>query len=98
MKKIRFISNGDFADMPEPMFIVEAHCCRCGNQTRVIIDKDEEFDRTEAEYWEERYKDLMGQVNGLLRYVEAESGWNPQKEKFIKMLIEIREKIVEKGE
>ncbi len=92
-KKVIYQNNGDFPVF-EPQFIVETDCFRCGNRTRVLIDKDEEFDRTEAEYWEGRYKDLMGSVNTLLRDVELETGWNPHKEKFVRDLIEIRERLI----
>ena len=42
-KKVIYQNNGDFPVF-EPQFIVETDCFRCGNRTRVLIDKDEEFD------------------------------------------------------
>jgi hypothetical protein len=38
----------------------------------------------------------MGRLNALLRYVEAETGWNPLKEKFVKDMLEIRAKLAHK--
>ena len=78
-RQILYKNNGDFP-VVDPMFIVTTDCFRCGNKTNVAIHKDEEFDHSEAEYWEERYKDLMGSVNSLLRNVELETGWNPHRE------------------
>ncbi len=94
MRKMSIVyrNGGDFP-VVDPIFIVSTNCYHCGRQTRVAIDKDEDFDRTEAEHWEGRYKDLMGSVNTLLSEVERETGWNPHKEKFLRDLVEIRERL-----
>lgn len=92
-RKIEFVSDGDFSEMPS-FFRVHVDCLTCGRRTYVNIDKDEEFDRTEAEHWEERYKDLMGKLNRLLQTVETKTGWNPHKEQFLKDLIDIRERLL----
>ncbi len=84
--------SGDFALETTGFFIVSTDCCRCGNRTNVQIDKDQDFDRAEADYWEKRYRDLMGSVNTLLSDTEHRTGFNPAKEAFTRMLVEIRNK------
>ncbi len=88
------MSGGDFKNPPDFSFIVETDCYRCGHRTKVVVHKDIEFDRAESQYWEARYKDLMGRLNSLLRFVEIETGWNPAKEKFIKNMVALRDKMV----
>jgi hypothetical protein len=85
-------TSGDFAPDIKGEFIVSTDCYRCGNQTRVAIDKDAEFDRAEADYWKGRYEDLMGSVNTLLSDTEHRTGFSPAKEAFLRMLAGIRDK------
>ena len=97
MRKLEYISSGsEFIPKPHGQFIVTTDCYNCGYKTRVAIDKDDEFDRTEAAHWEERYKGLMGELNSLLRYIEVETGWRPDKECVVRMLIELRDKFTSK--
>ncbi|KKL62113.1 hypothetical protein LCGC14_2188420 [marine sediment metagenome] len=93
MKQIQYRpTSSDFAPEITGQFIVSAQCYRCGDQTNVAIDKDEDFDRAEADYWQKRYRDLMASVNTLLSDTEHRTGFNPAKEVFTRMLVEIRNK------
>ncbi len=85
-------TSSDFAPDTTAQFVVSTDCCRCGNRTIVAIDKDADFDRAEADYWKSRYEDLMGSVNTLLSDTEHRTGFNPAKEAFSRMLVEIRDK------
>lgn len=78
---------------PEEFFMVQVPCYKCGTRTVIQIDKDDSFDRSEAEYWEERYEDLVGSVNTLISDTEHRTGWNPHKEVFLRKLIAIRDKL-----
>ncbi len=93
MRKILYQpTSSDFAPEITGQFIVSAQCYRCGDRTSIAIDKDADFDRAEADYWQKRYEDLMGSVNTLLSDTEHRTGFNPAKEKFSRMLCEIRNK------
>lgn len=98
MRKILYRpTSSDFAIETTGIFTVSTNCFRCGNQTNVEIDKDEDFDRAEADYWEKRYKDLMGSVNTLLSDTEHRTGFNPAKEAFTQMLMKIRDKFAKEN-
>ena len=78
---------------PEEFFMVQVPCYKCGNRTAIQIDKDDSFDRSEAEYWEERFRVLLGCVNALISDTEHRTGWNPHKESFLNKLVEIRDRL-----
>ena len=96
MRKIIYHSGGDFDPSADPYFTIQCDCFRCGNKTSVAIDKDSDYDRTEAKYWEERYKELVGDLNTKISKLEKQHGFNPINQIFIDELIEIRRKLVEK--
>ncbi len=84
--------SSDFAPDITGQFIVSVQCYRCGDRTNIAIDKDTDFDRAEADYWKQRYEDLMGSVNTLLSDTEHRTGFHPAKEVFTRMLAGIRDK------
>lgn len=93
MKQILYRpTSSDFTPDITGQFILSTDCYCCGNRTNIAIDKDADFDRAEANYWQKRYEDLMGSVNTLLSNTEHRTGFNPAKEVFTRMLCEIRDK------
>ncbi len=77
----------------EEYFMVQVPCYKCGTITAIQIDKDDSFDRSEAEHWEGRYRDLLGSVNTLISDTEHRTGYNPQKEAFLAKLVDIRNRL-----
>ena len=86
-------TSPDFVPDITGEFIVSVDCFRCGNKTRLVIDRDDEFDRAESDYWQDRYYSLMGSVNSLISDTENRSGWNPAKEAFMSKLLAIRDEL-----
>ena len=98
MRKIEYnrVLEGGCPEIVE-FFMVQVPCHRCGNRTAVQIDKDDEFDRAEAEYWQGQYDSLMGKVNTLISDTQHRTGFNPAKEVFMRMLCEIRDKFAKEN-
>ena len=96
MRKIKYFSGGDFVPAAEPWHTVQCECHHCGRLTAVATDKDTDYDRSEADYWEHRYRDLMGEVNTKISKLSREHGFNPLNEIFIRELAEIRDRLAAK--
>ncbi len=94
MRKITYcrVAAGACPEIKE-FFMIQVPCYTCGTRTAIQIDKDDSFDRAEAEHWEGRYRDLLGNVNTLISDTEHRTGFNPQKEAFLSKLVEIRDRL-----
>ena len=99
MRKLEYHSGGDFEpEIQEPYFAIQCDCFHCGNKTSIAIDKDRDYDRTEAEYWEERYKDLMGTLNTKIAMLTKKHGFDPIYQEWIEELARIRDELANRLE
>ena len=77
---------------------MDLDCQQCGNHWRIPLKEEHVSYKKESEMWRERFTALIGELNNCMQYSEMHYSMNPNKDRFIGMLKELREKILGESE
>jgi hypothetical protein len=94
-EKVLISYNEDSYPVMTAMHVLDINCPNCQEQYRIPVPTAYTDYRKEAEMWRERYDVLAAEITEMLRYTEMHYNINPNKDKMLEKLENLRQKLLD---